>query len=110
METLYERIKYLCDSKGVKPGKMCADTGVSKGLISDLKFGRKKTITIETAQKMAKYLDVPVDIITGDGDKEESLGPEWMDSEVYEAMVKFKKLSSIQKKAVVQIIDTFLMC
>lgn len=66
MGTLYENIKELCDSKGIKPGKMCVDTGVSKGLISDLKVGRKKSIKVETAQKIASYFDVSVDAVIGD--------------------------------------------
>ena len=51
MSNLYENIKELCDEKGVKPGKMCTEASVSKGLITDLKMGRKKTVHVETAQK-----------------------------------------------------------
>ena len=63
MGTLYENIKYLCDQKGIKPGKMCVEAGVSKGLITDLKMGRKKSIRIETAAKIAEYFDVPTDFL-----------------------------------------------
>lgn len=63
MGTLYENIKFLCDQKGVKPAKMCADIGVSKGLITDLKMGRKKSIQIETAAKIAQYFNVSADYL-----------------------------------------------
>ena len=53
MCTLYDNIKVLCEEKGVRPSKMCVDIGISKGLISDLKVGRKKSIMIGTAQKIA---------------------------------------------------------
>jgi transcriptional regulator with XRE-family HTH domain len=65
MSNLYENIKKLCDEKGVKPGKMCAEASVSKGLITDLKMGRKKTVRVETAQKIADYFGVTVDRVLG---------------------------------------------
>ena len=65
MGTLYENILSLCDEKGIKPGKMCVEAGVSKGLISDLKAGRKKSVQIETAKKMADYFHVSVDRVMG---------------------------------------------
>lgn len=65
MSNLYENIKELCDEKGVKPGKMCTEASVSKGLITDLKMGRKKTVRVETAQKIADYFGVTVDRVLG---------------------------------------------
>ena len=65
MDNLYNNIKELCDFKGIKPGKMCVDTGISKGLVTDLKMGRKKTIQIETAKKIADYFGVTVDRVMG---------------------------------------------
>lgn len=60
MGTLYENIIHLCELRGVKGGKMCSDLGISKSLLSDLKAGRKKSITMSTAEKIAGYFDVPV--------------------------------------------------
>lgn len=66
MWTLYENILSLCKERGIKGGKMCVDLGLSKSLMSDLKSGRKKGITSETAQKIADYFDVSVDrVING---------------------------------------------
>ena len=68
MGTLYENIKLLCDERGIKPGRMCVETGVSKGLISDLKAGRKKTVQIGTATKIANYFNVPVESLLSETD------------------------------------------
>lgn len=65
MSNLYENIKELCDEKGVKPGKMCTEASISKGLITDLKMGRKKTVRADTAQKIADYFGVTVDRVLG---------------------------------------------
>lgn len=63
MFTLYENIKSLCDQRGIKPGKMCVEAQISKGLITDLKMGRKKTVQAETAKKIADYFGVSVDYL-----------------------------------------------
>lgn len=70
MSALYESIKKLCDDRGIKPGKMCAEIGISRGLISDLKSERTKSITSETAQKIADYFGVSVDRVLGTEQKE----------------------------------------
>lgn len=65
MCTLYESILSLCVERGIKGGKMCVDLGLSKSLMTDLKSGRKKGITAETAQKIADYFSVSVDRVLG---------------------------------------------
>lgn len=65
MSTLYENICNLCSEKNIKPGKMCVDLGLSKSLMTDLKAGRKKTIRVDTAQKIADYFGVTVDRVLG---------------------------------------------
>ena len=60
-QDLYESILSLCQEKGIKGGKMCVDLGFNKSLMTDLKSGRKKGITSETAQKIADYFSVSVD-------------------------------------------------
>lgn len=65
MNTLYKNIKYLCDEHGVKPGKMCVDLGISKGIITKLKLEQQKSINSSTAQKIADYFGVSVDRVMG---------------------------------------------
>jgi transcriptional regulator with XRE-family HTH domain len=71
MVTLYERLCLLCESKGVKGGRMCTDLGISKSLMTDLKSGRKKGVNAETAQKIASYFGVSVGYLLGEEEKQE---------------------------------------
>ena len=70
MWTLYESILSLCGERGIRGGKMCVDLGLSKSLMTDLKSGRKKGITAETAQKIAEYFGVSVDRVLSGPDTE----------------------------------------
>ncbi len=65
MGEMYERIAALCEQKGVRPGKMCADTGISRGNIGDLKMGRIKKLSAENLEKIAKYFGVTTDYLLG---------------------------------------------
>lgn len=65
MSILYENIISLCQSKGIKGGKMCTDIGISKGLLTDLKMGRRTGVSAVTAQKIASYFDVSVGYLLG---------------------------------------------
>ena len=66
MATLYENIVALCEERGIKGGKMCTDTGISKGLLTDLKMGRRTGVTAVTAQKIASYFGVSVGYLLGE--------------------------------------------
>lgn len=76
MGTLYENISNLCDEKGIKPGRMCNDIEISRGLITDLKMGRKTSITVDTAKKIADYFGVSVDRVLGTTENKKSPAPE----------------------------------
>ena len=65
MGNLYETIQTLCKEKGVRPGRMCDELGLSRGLMTDLKMGRKKTVNAQTAQKIASYLGITVARLLG---------------------------------------------
>ena len=69
MNTLSARISVLCTQREITPGKLCADVGISRGILSDLKAGRKKTLNAETAYKIAKYFGVSVGYLLGYEDK-----------------------------------------
>ena len=70
MCTLYSRITELCKERGVSGSRMCLDLGMSKSTLSDLKSGRKKSFTAETAHKIASYLDVSVAYLLGEEEKD----------------------------------------
>lgn len=71
MWTLYDRLDALCKERGIKGGRMCSDLGISKSLMTDLKSGRKKTISAITAQKIATYFGVSVGYLLGEEDEKE---------------------------------------
>lgn len=75
MGTLYERLSFLCEERGIKGGRMCVDLGLSKSLMTDLKSGRKKGVNAATAQKIASYFDVSVGYLLGE-EKEKPTIPE----------------------------------
>ena len=65
MGTLYDNITSLCNERGIKGGKMCTDIGISKGLLTDLKMGRRTGVSAVTAQKIADYFGVSVAYLLG---------------------------------------------
>ena len=70
MGNLYDTIIELCEAKGIKGAKMCTDVGISKGLLTDLKMGRRTGVSAVTAQKIASYFDVSVGYLLGEEEKE----------------------------------------
>lgn len=65
MEDLYQRICNLCQSNGIRPGRLCAQLGLSRSLMTDLKMGRKKSVSAETAQKIASFFHISVGQLLG---------------------------------------------
>ena len=94
MANLYETIESLCQAKGIRPGRMCTDLGLSRGLMTDLKMGRKKTLNAETAQKIAAYLGTSVGYLLG---QEETDLLDQVDVAFYG---EFKELTEEQKETV----------
>lgn len=70
MCTLHSRIIELCKERGISGSRMCLDLGMSKSTLSDLKSGRKKSFTAETAHKIASYLNVSVAYLLGEEEKD----------------------------------------
>ena len=65
MANLYESILQLCERDGIRPGRLCDELGISRGLMTDLKMGRKKGVNAETAQKIASFFGVSVGFLLG---------------------------------------------
>ena len=98
---LYDRIMFLCKQKGVSGSRMCLDLGLSKSTLSDIKGGRKKGISTNTAQKIASYLSVSVGYLLGEeeneGKKEKPVDYDGL-SEKRKALIDFA-LSAPEDKA-----------
>lgn len=71
MSILYNNIAALCEEKGIKGAKMCTDIGMSKGVLTDLKMGRRTGVNAVTAQKIASYFGVSVGYLLGEEEKTE---------------------------------------
>ena len=95
MGNLYESIQKLCLSKGVRPGRMCDEVGLSRGLMTDLKMGRKKGVSAETAQRIASYFGVSVAQLLGQEEPADVLDE--VDIAFYG---EFKELTEEQRQAV----------
>jgi transcriptional regulator with XRE-family HTH domain len=103
MGNLYETINDLCESRGIKGGKMCTDIGISKGLLTDLKMGRRTGVSAVTAQKIASYFGVSVGYLLGEEEKEEK--PTVQDDELSE---NIKKLVDFAKSVPEDKVDLVL--
>lgn len=119
MSNLYKNIVALCEERGIKGGKMCTDTGISKGLLTDLKMGRRSGVSALTAQKIASYFNVSVGYLLG----EEELNQETekkndtlsdiiltlrMDSELLDIVENITKLDADKRNVLKSFLSTFL--
>ena len=97
MSNLYENIQELCARKGIRPGRLCSDLGISRSLMTDLKMGRKKSVSADTAQKLAAYLGVSVSTLLG---QEEASQTDILDQVDIAFYGDFKELNDEEKEAV----------
>ena len=71
MDDLYKRIEKLCEQNKISRYKLCQDTGISQGTLSDLKSGRKKSLNSSTLAKLSNYFQVSVDYLIAGHDMTE---------------------------------------
>lgn len=95
MSSLYDNIQTLCQSKEIRPGRLCDELGLSRGLMTDLKMGRKKSVSAETAQKIAAFFGVSVGQLLGQESPRDILDE--VDVAFYG---DFKELNDEEKEAV----------
>ena len=107
MGTLYERIQALCESRGIKGAKMCTDTGISKGLLTDLKMGRRTGVSAVTAQKIASYFNVSVGYLLGEEEQKEkpTVIDDGLSEEKQKLIEKIKKLPEDQVQLLLQVAE-----
>ena len=95
MESLFDRIQSLCEGKGIRPGRLCDELGLSRSLMTDLKMGRKKTINAETAQKIASFFGVSVGYLLG-----QAAEPDVLDQVDMAFYGEYKELNDQEKETV----------
>ena len=106
MSMLYKNIIALCEERGIKGGKMCTDTGISKGLLTDLKMGRRTGVSATTAQKIASYFDVSVGYLLGEENekKEKPIIDDGLSARKKEFIQKVENMTDAQIERLEQIL------
>lgn len=66
---MYGIIEKLCADRGIKPGRLCSDIGISRGILGDLKNGRTKKLSAENVAKISAYFGVSADYLLGENEK-----------------------------------------
>jgi len=69
MEELYKKIDALLAERGISGAKLSRDLGMSRSFMTELRKGRAKSVTVETARKLADYFGVSVEYLLGGGDE-----------------------------------------
>lgn len=69
MNQLYSRIISFCEALRITPYKLCKDVQISQSTLTDLKVGRKESLSIKNLGKIADFFQVPVTALTGNEDE-----------------------------------------
>ena len=69
MGIVYERLKKLCDMRGISGHKMCKDVGLQPSTMTELKMDRKHSLSARSLAKVSEYFGVPMSYIAGDTDE-----------------------------------------
>lgn len=97
MSDLYSNIHALCEKEDVKDGTLCANIGIRRSFLSELKAGRTKSLSAEVLSKIAAYFNVSVDYLLTGEQKENP--PQQPQSEVDAAVERIRrKLESMPKE------------
>lgn len=106
MDNLFARIQSLCEEKGIRPGRLCDELNLSRSLMTDLKMGRKKSVSAETAQKIAAFFHVSVGYLLGqEGSENVQTSAAYTKSDILEDVDiafygDFKELNEDEKETV----------
>lgn len=83
MLTLYKRIERLCEERGINITQLSKGSGANRATLSDLKMGRKQSLSSKTLGLIANYFGVTVDYILGNSP----------DSNIDDAVYEIKRLT-----------------
>ena len=87
MEGICERIETLLRERGISGARMSAELGMSRSFMTELRKGRAKGVSAETAARIADYLGVTTDYLLG---KAEDPGPVNGDEELTEYLEELR--------------------
>lgn len=63
---LFEKIKVLCDERGIKPATLAKTLGFSKNFFTEMKSGRVKSCSADRLAKIADYFGIGTDELLGE--------------------------------------------
>lgn len=103
---LYKTLSRLCEDRKITGYRMCKDCGISPGAMTDLKAGRKRTLSAVNMQKLADYFGVSVDYLLG-AEKERTAAPksDGLSPEDARIMDLLRRLSPENKRKFAEILE-----
>ena len=107
MSDLYSNIHALCEKEGIKDGTLCANIGIRRSFLSELKAGRTKSLSAEVLSKIASYFNVSVDyLLTGEQKENPSKQPQSeVDAAVERIRKKLESMPTAQREALMNLIE-----
>lgn len=96
----YEKIKSLCDDRGIKLSALAEKTGIRSSVFTELKMGRTKRLSTGTLDKLARFFGVPVSFLLSD--------PDGADDKREQLFKKRMLLFDISEKASEEDLDTII--
>lgn len=66
MSSMYDCIEDLCRRQGTSITAMCRALGIPRSILSELRAGRTRTLSLKNAEKIAAFFDVPVETLLGE--------------------------------------------
>lgn len=72
MAKMFEIIEGLCKARHTTITGMCRDLGIGRSTLTELKQGRSQSLSTSTTNKIAKYFNVSVAYLLGEGDEPQS--------------------------------------
>ena len=92
---LYNKIEDLCQSKGIRVANLSKEIGFNKTVLSELKNGRSKSLSLEKLIKIADYFEISLDELVG----RKKITPDDKSSEVIKEIVKLFSVMSAEQQA-----------
>lgn len=107
MSDLYSNIHALCEKEGIKDGTLCANIGIRRSFLSELKAGRTKSLSAEVLSKIASYFNVSVDyLLNGEQKENPPQQPQSeVDAEVERIRKKLESMPTAQREALMNLIE-----
>lgn len=107
MSDLYSNIHALCEKEGIKDGTLCANIGIRRSFLSELKAGRTKSLSAEVLSKIAAYFNVSVDYLLTGEQKENALQQPQseIDAAVERIRKKLESMPTAQREALMNLIE-----